>query len=68
MDNVFPVLERPFADGRLALRLSADASSFPLADFAQELVSERGAEIKDRLGAPGMDEAYWDIEVDGGLA
>jgi hypothetical protein len=63
--DVFPRLERPFLDGRLALYLSPDADGFPFADFAQALVAERHGAITQKLGALGMDEVYWDLVVDG---
>ena len=56
-------LERPFADKRLAVRLTSRPADFPFTDFAQELARATGGTIVARLGGPGLDEAYWDIRI-----
>jgi hypothetical protein len=58
-----PTLDRPFADGRLALQVSCAASAFPFVDFAQALADEYQGKIVERLGAPGGDDVYWDIRL-----
>lgn len=59
--------DRPFADGRLALRVSSDASRFPFIEFAQALVDAHDGEVVDRVGALGTDEIYWDLRLGGQL-
>jgi len=62
-----PELGRPFGDGRLALRVTGNAATFPFVAFAQALVDEHEGEIVERVGALGADEVYWDIRFRGGL-
>ena len=57
--------ERPFADGCLALRVSAQASRFPFVEFAQALVDAHRGEVVERVGSLGTDELYWDLRLDG---
>jgi hypothetical protein len=59
------VFERPFADGRLAIRLSSEAVTFPFVDFAQALADEYQGDIVERVGFLGTDEIYWDIRIRG---
>ena len=56
-------LERPFADKRLAVRLTPYAADFPFTEFAHELARVNGGTIEAKLGAPGLDEVYWDIRI-----
>ena len=60
-----PVLERPFLDKHLAMRLTSRAWEFPFADFAHELVRAHGGTIETQLA--DVDEAYWDIRIRGQL-
>ena len=62
-DNTFPVLARPFLDKLLCIHVSGDAPSFPLAHFAEDLCRRTGGRILQKLGAPWIDEAYWDIQI-----
>ena len=57
-------LERPFADGRLALCLSSEAERFPFVDFAQALVDKYKGAVVERVGALGTDEVYWDLRIE----
>jgi hypothetical protein len=61
-----PILNRPFADGRLALQVSSEAWAFPFAEFAQALADAERGTIVERVGALGTDEVYWDIRLGGG--
>ena len=45
------------------MRLTSQASDFPFGDFACELARAKGGTIVAKLGAPGLDEAYWDIRI-----
>ena len=58
-----PLLERPFKDELLAIHVSDDATSFPFTHFADFVCRATGGRVVRKLGAPWMDEAYWDIEV-----
>lgn len=58
-----PTLGRPFSDNLLCIHVSQDAPSFPLAQFAEFLCGQVDGQVVQRLGAPWLDEAYWDIQV-----
>ena len=58
-----PVLDRPFADKLLAMQVSDDATSFRFVAFADFVCRATGGRVVRKLGAPWMDEAYWDIEA-----
>jgi hypothetical protein len=60
-----PILERAFADQRLAVRLASRAWEFPFRDFAEQLALAYGGTIVARLGAAVVDDAYWDIRIRG---
>ena len=62
-DDSLPELKRPFPDGLLCIHVSNDATSFPLNHFADFLCQRTGGRILQKLGAPWIDEAYWDIQV-----
>ena len=57
-----PTLERPFADGLLAVVVSPHAAGFPLAELAGFVCSRaRGAAVRRADPAPG--QALWEIRA-----
>ncbi len=57
-----PTLERPFADGLLAVVVSPHAAGFPLAELAGFVCSHaRGAEARRADPGPGL--ACWEIRA-----
>jgi len=58
-----PLLERPFLDKLLCIHVTRDAPSFPLDHFAEFVCRQARGRIIQKLGDPGIDEAYWDIQV-----
>ena len=62
-DASLPSLARPFADKLLCIHVTSDAPSFPLAHFAEFVCRQTGGRVLQKLGAPWIDEAYWDVKV-----
>jgi hypothetical protein len=62
-DASLPLLERPFFDKLLCIRVTRDAPSFPFAHFAEFVCRQTEGRIIQKIGAHWIDEAYWDIQV-----
>ena len=62
-DASLPLLDRPFSDKLLCIHVTRDAASFPFAHFAEFVCRQTDGRILQKVGALGIDEAYWDIQA-----
>jgi hypothetical protein len=61
----YPRLERPFRDGKLTIHVAPASEDVRLSALSGFLIRAHGGKVVKRLGAVGVDEVYWDLELAG---